>query len=45
MFSILLTTEAVPEIYPNLNVLAHLSAPAGGVLPEEAGYFIKLLKS
>ena len=28
-FSILLTTEVVPEILPNLNVVAHLVAPAG----------------
>ena len=29
----LLTTEVVPKIFPNLNVVAHL------VVPAEAGYF------
>ena len=28
-FSILLATEAVPKILPNLNVVAHLVVPAG----------------
>ena len=28
-FSILLTTEVVPKIFPNLNVVGHLVVPAG----------------
>ena len=28
-FSILLTTEVVPKIFPNLNVVGHLAVPAG----------------
>ena len=28
-FCILLTTEVVPKIFPNLNVVAHLIVPAG----------------
>ena len=40
-FCILLTTEVVPKIFPNLNVVAHLDVPAGCCfLPAEAGYFV-----
>ena len=28
-YSILLTTEVVPKIFPNLNVVGHLAVPAG----------------
>ena len=28
-FSILLTTEVVPKIFPNLNVVSHLAVPVG----------------
>ena len=28
-FSVLLTTEVVPKIFPNLNVVCHLAVPAG----------------
>ena len=28
-FSILLTTEVVPKIFPNLNVVGHLAVPVG----------------
>ena len=27
--SLLLTTEVVPKIFPNLNVVGHLAVPAG----------------
>ena len=38
--SLLLTTEVVPKIFPNLNVVGHLAIPCGLVfLPAEAGYF------
>ena len=44
-FCILLTTELVPKIFPNLNVVDHLvnSYTCGlGFLPAEAGYFSDL---
>ena len=28
-FAILLTTEVVPKIFPNLNVVGHLAVPVG----------------
>ena len=28
-FSVLLTTDVVPKIFPNLNVVGHLALPAG----------------
>ena len=31
-FSIFLTTEVVPKIFPNFNVVGHLAVPAGWVL-------------
>ena len=34
-FCVLLTTEVVPKVFPNLNVVAHLVVPAGwGFLPQ-----------
>ena len=38
--SILLITEVVPKIFPNLNVVGLLAVPAVRFLPAEAGYFI-----
>ena len=38
-FCILLTTEIVPMIFPNLNVVAHCTCGLG-FLPAEAGYFL-----
>ena len=41
-FSILLTTEVVPKIFPNLNVVGHLAVPAGwgSCLPRLAIFFL-----
>ena len=40
-FSILLTIEVVPKIFPNLNVVGSFSCTCGlGFLPAEAGYFL-----
>ena len=39
--SLLLTTEVVPEIFPNLNVVGHLAVPVGwgSCLPRLAIFF------
>ena len=41
-FSILLTTEVIPKIFPNLNVVGHLAVPAGwgSCLPRLAIFYI-----
>ena len=41
-FCILFTTEVVPEIFPNFNVVAHLVVPAGWGLPCRGWLFFLL---
>ena len=43
-FSILLTTEVVPKIFKNLNVIAHLVVPAGwGTYLPRMAIFLQLI--
>ena len=46
-FTVLLTTEVVPKIFSNLNVVCHLGVPAGwgSCLPRMAIFFDKLSDS